>query len=141
MTRTICPQVSGIYGNNNADETTDLYPCLLIKNDEPQRELVITDAFKCSQQGEIDPDHPLPVHCVASDFGDYIAQYTQLRPLDQALYDAFDLVWQLACGNCLDNEHDPNNLEEDEDLVNECTRQRAALNKVHDYLINHPLVD
>ena len=140
--RTVCPQVSGIYQNNNA-EAGDPYPCLMLMTDEPGRELVVTNAFKANLAGEIDPEHKHPLDCFARDFGDFIRPTEQQRPIDDELYDALDLVWQLASSNCLDNDNDPNDPDEEFsgcEILQECRRQRAALDLVHDYLINHPLV-
>ncbi len=54
---------------------------------------------------------------------------------------ALDLVYQLADGNCLDKEHDPDDPDGlDEAIAVECRRQRSALTLIHDYLTNHPSV-
>lgn len=51
-----------------------------------------------------------------------------------------DLVYQLADGNCLDRDNEPEPDDPDEDLDDpifvECRRQRDALNAVHEYLTN-----
>jgi len=134
--RTICPQVSGIYENNNAD-AGDPYSFLMLKNYEPIREVIATNAFKVNLSGEIDPEHEHPLDCFARDFGDFIRPICQQRPIDDELYDALDLVWQLATANCLDTEHDPDDDCLDVEIAQECRRQRAALDLVHDYLTNH----
>jgi len=57
---------------------------------------------------------------------------------------ALDIVWQLADGNCLDQECDIDNPDEsgfDDEIVIEARRQRHALNLIHDYVVNHPLTD
>jgi hypothetical protein len=68
MTRTICPQVKGLYYNNNAPAK---YPYLLIPNDNPNMEYWAVDAFECNKAGVINPDKQTPEPHVASDFGDY----------------------------------------------------------------------
>jgi len=136
--RTICPQVSGIYKNNTAD-AGDPYAFLMLKNDGPTRELIATNAFKVNISGEIDPEHGYPLDCFARDFGDFVRPICRQWPIDDELYDALDLVWQLATANCLDNGRDPDDCL-DVYSESECRRQRAALNLVHDYLTNHPLV-
>jgi len=50
--RTICPQVSGIYENNNNADPSDPYAFLMLKKDEPLRELISTNAFKVNLSGE-----------------------------------------------------------------------------------------
>ena len=138
--RTICPQVSGVYGNNNAEDG-DPFPCWLLGNDGPQRELVATHAYKCNRFAEIDPAHGHPFECLPGDFGDFIRPVCLQRPIDDALYDALGLVWQLADSNCLDQENDPEDGSTDGAIAIECRRQRDALSLVHDYLVNHPLAD
>lgn len=137
--RTICPQVSGIYEYNNAD-AGDPYAFLMLKKDDPGRELISTNAFKVNLSGEIDPNHKHPLDCFARDFGDFVRPICRQWPIDDELYDALDLVWQLATANCLDTEHDPDDDCLDVEIAQECRRQRAALDLVHDYLTNHPLV-
>ena len=54
--------------------------------------------------------------------------------------DALDIVWQLANGNCLDQECDLYNPDEsgfDDEIVTEARRQRHALDLIHDYVVNH----
>jgi hypothetical protein len=138
--RTICPQVSGIYENNNNADPSDPYTFLMLKKDEPLRELISTNAFKVNLSGEIDPNHKNPLDCFARDFGDFIKPIC--RPIDNELFDALDLVFQLASSNCLDNEYDVENSGDEicYEIATECRRQRAALNLVNDYLAKHPLV-
>ena len=68
MTRTICPQVKGLYHNNNAPAK---YPYLLIKHDNPNMEYWAIDAYECTKGGVINPDKQCAEPHVASDFGDY----------------------------------------------------------------------
>lgn len=69
--------------------------------------------------------------------------YRRMQEEEKFLSD-LDLVYQLADGNCLDqdNEPDPDNPNEDlyDPIYVECRRQREALNNVHDYLTNHCLI-
>lgn len=69
--------------------------------------------------------------------------YRRMQEEEMFLSD-LDLVYQLADGNCLDqdNEPDPDNPNEDlyDPIYVECRRQREALNNVHDYLTNHCLI-
>lgn len=55
--------------------------------------------------------------------------------------EALELVWQLADGNCLDQDNDPDPDDPDEsdgnEIIIECRRQRRALDKVGDYLKIH----
>lgn len=53
---------------------------------------------------------------------------------------ALDIVYQLATANCLDVDNDPNDPHTEQEIADECRRQRSALNLIHDYLTNHPLV-
>jgi len=55
---------------------------------------------------------------------------------------ALDIVYQLADGNCLDQENDPDDPDDDidDEIAVECRRQRNALNLIHDYMTNHPSV-
>jgi len=58
---------------------------------------------------------------------------------EEKFLSALDLVYQLADGDCPDQDNgtdDPDDAIDDEIKV-ECRRQRAALNAVHDYLTNH----
>ena len=58
---------------------------------------------------------------------------------EPAFLEALDIVYQLASANCADNEHDPDDPLLDECLADECRKQRAALNLIHDYCANHEL--
>ena len=53
---------------------------------------------------------------------------------DDVLKEALELVINLAEGNCLDQEFDPDDLTEDEDLAAEGRRQRTAINHVKQHL-------
>ncbi|MDO8844404.1 hypothetical protein [Methylicorpusculum sp.] len=56
---------------------------------------------------------------------------------ESAFLEALDTVYQLASANCADNEHDP-----EDPLLDECLsegKQRAALDLIHDYYVNHEL--
>lgn len=75
--RTICPQVKGLYENNNA-QAGDNYAYWLLKNNEPNRELLFTNAFKVNLSGDTDPAHPHPLDCSARDFGDYVDVLTTI---------------------------------------------------------------
>ena len=48
--------------------------------------------------------------------------------------ESLDIVWQLATSNCLDNENDPDDPDTEYEIVQECHRQRNALNVVQEYL-------
>jgi hypothetical protein len=71
MPRTICPQMRGIYHNNEAAPKSP-YPYLLLKNDNPNAEHWATDAYECTKSGAINPDKQCSEPRVASDFGDYL---------------------------------------------------------------------
>lgn len=71
MPRTICPQVRGIYHNNEAPAKYP-YPYLIIKNDNPNSEYWAIDAYECNKAGEINPAKQCPEPHVATDFGDYV---------------------------------------------------------------------
>lgn len=58
---------------------------------------------------------------------------------EPAFLEALDIVYQLASANCADNEHDPEDPLLDEALAEDCRKQRAALNLIHDYCANHEL--
>ena len=58
---------------------------------------------------------------------------------EPAFLEALDIVYQLASANCADNEHDPDDPHLDECLADDCRKQRAALNLIHDYCANHEL--
>lgn len=67
--------------------------------------------------------------------------YRRMQEEEQFLSD-LDLVYQLADGNCLDQDNDPDDPDDaiDDEIKVECRRQRDALNAVHDYMTNHPLI-
>ncbi|MDP2203338.1 MAG: hypothetical protein Q8K07_15040 [Methylicorpusculum sp.] len=58
---------------------------------------------------------------------------------ESAFLEALDTVYQLASANCADNEHDPEDPLLDECLSEDCRKQRAALDLIHDYYVNHEL--
>ncbi len=74
MTRTVCPQVKGLYWNNEASKGY-AYPYLLIPNSNPNAEYWAIDAYECRKSGDINPDKKCPEPHVASDFGKYIGDY------------------------------------------------------------------
>ena len=57
----------------------------------------------------------------------------QRMQAEEKFLSALDLAYQLADGNCPDQDHDPDDPDDD-DIKFECRRQRDALNTVHDYL-------
>jgi hypothetical protein len=69
MPRTICPQVKGIYRNNQAPNGY-AYPYLFIPESHPDAEYWAIDAFECKKHGDINPDKQTPEPHIASDFGD-----------------------------------------------------------------------
>jgi hypothetical protein len=54
MPRTICPQVSGIYQNNNVDDDYP-YQYLYIPENHPDSEYWAIDAFECKKFGGATP--------------------------------------------------------------------------------------
>jgi hypothetical protein len=71
MRRTICPQVRGIYCNNNVDADYP-YQYLYIPEHHPDSEYWAIDAFECKKWGELNPAKQCPEPHVASDFGDNV---------------------------------------------------------------------
>jgi hypothetical protein len=71
MPRTICPQVSGIYQNNNVDDDYP-YQYLYIPENHPDSEYWAIDAFECKKFGDLNPEKKCPEPHVALDFGDYV---------------------------------------------------------------------
>ena len=69
MPRTICPQIKGIYRNNNASNGY-AYPYLYIPENNPDGEYWAIDAFECKKHGELNPEKQTPEPHIASDFGD-----------------------------------------------------------------------
>jgi hypothetical protein len=69
MPRTICPQVKGIYRNNQAPNGY-AYPYLYIPENHPDSEYWAIDAFECKKHGELNPEKQTPEPHIASDFGD-----------------------------------------------------------------------
>lgn len=66
------------------------------------------------------------------------AAYERMKTENEFLA-SLDLVYQLADGNCLDQEYDPDEWGLDEEIADESRRQRHALDVVHHYLVNHGL--
>ncbi|WP_347990253.1 hypothetical protein [Methylomonas sp. AM2-LC] len=62
--------------------------------------------------------------------------FSEMRQ-ESAFLDALDILYQLASANCADNELDPEDPNLDDVLVQDCIRQRNALNLIHDYIVNH----
>ncbi len=86
------------------------------------------------------------------EFGGWITRITKLNiqyggtqamliqmQQEPAFLEALDIVYQLASANCADNEHDPEDPLLDECLAEDCRKQRAAINLIHDYWANHEL--
>lgn len=71
MPRTICPQVSGIYRNNNVEDDYP-YQYLYIPENHPNSEYWAIDAFECKKFGDLNPEKKCPEPHVASDFGDIV---------------------------------------------------------------------
>ncbi len=71
MPRTICPQVKGIYHNNEAP-TCSPYEYLWITEHHPNCEYWIIDAFECKRNGELNPAKTTPEPHLASDFGNVV---------------------------------------------------------------------
>ena len=71
MARRICPQVSGIYHNNEAP-TDATYGYLWIPAHHPNSEYWAIDAFECKRDGEINPSKTTSEPHVASDFGNVV---------------------------------------------------------------------
>ena len=69
MSTPICPQVKGIYRNNNAPNGY-AFPYLYIPNNHPDAEYWAIDAYECKKHGELNPDKKTPEPHIASDFGD-----------------------------------------------------------------------
>jgi hypothetical protein len=69
MPRTICPQVKGIYWNNNAPNGY-AYSYLYIPANHPNAEYWAIDAYECKKHGDINPTKQTPEPHIASDFGD-----------------------------------------------------------------------
>jgi hypothetical protein len=69
MPRTICPQVKGIYWNNEAPNGY-AYPYLYIPENNPNAEYWVIDAYECKKNGELNPTKQTPEPHIASDFGD-----------------------------------------------------------------------
>ena len=71
MARRICPQVAGIYHNNEAP-TDATYGYLWIPAHHHNCEYWALDAFECKRDGEINPAKTTPEPHVASDFGNVV---------------------------------------------------------------------
>jgi hypothetical protein len=69
MPRTVCPQVKGIYRNNEAPDGY-AYPFLFIPDNHPDAEYWAIDAYECKKHGELNPEKPCPEPHIATDFGD-----------------------------------------------------------------------
>ena len=69
MPRTICPQVKGIYRNNNAPAGYT-FPYLYIPENHQDAEYWAIDAYECKKHGELNPEKQTPEPHIASDFGD-----------------------------------------------------------------------
>ena len=72
MPRTICPQVAGIYQNNEAP-TDAAYGYLWIPAHHPNAEYWAIDAYECTHAGDINPAKIPPEPHLASDFGDVVS--------------------------------------------------------------------
>jgi len=72
MPRTVCPQVAGIYHNNEAP-TDAAYGYLWIPAHHPNFEYWAIDAFECKRDGEINPAKTTPEPHLASDFGNVVS--------------------------------------------------------------------
>jgi hypothetical protein len=71
MARRICPQVAGIYHNNEAP-TDATYGYLWIAEHHPNCEYWAIDAFECKRDGEINPSKTTSEPHVSSDFGNVV---------------------------------------------------------------------
>ena len=69
MPRTICPQVKGLYRNNEAPNGY-AYPYLFIPDNHPDAEYWAIDAYECKKFGDINPAKQTAEPHIASDFGD-----------------------------------------------------------------------
>ena len=72
MPRTVCPQVAGIY-HNNETPTDSAYGYLWIAEHHPNSEYWAIDAFECKRDGEINPAKTTPEPHLASDFGNVVS--------------------------------------------------------------------
>lgn len=133
-------------GNNDIDQYISfqyswisLFQRILNKPGCTIDEIVVQGAYTCDKlrQGE---------------FGGFITRITKFTvqhggtqamliqmQQEPAFLKALDIVYQLASANCADNEHDPEDPLLDESLAEDCRKQRAALDLIHDYCANHEL--
>jgi len=77
MARTICPQLRGIYENNNADKGDGKYRYWLIPDNNPDFEYWAVDAYPVDKQGNIKPDYEFPIPCLPDYFGNYVADVVE----------------------------------------------------------------
>jgi hypothetical protein len=70
MARTICPQVKGIYRNNNPEQGSK-FQFLYLPNHNPDAEWYAIDAYECTKFGELNPAKQTPEPHLPCDFGDY----------------------------------------------------------------------
>ena len=71
MNRTICPQVAGIYENNEASKE-GVFVYLLIPHNQPDAEFKSEYAHSCSKDGTLDPARQFRTIYEATAFGKFV---------------------------------------------------------------------
>lgn len=68
ITRSICPQVAGLYRSNRHEGR---YSFLYVPDNNPDSEWYTMDAYLCDKYGNVKQDTQHPIVVEAKDFGDF----------------------------------------------------------------------